>query len=288
MNRLPSVVLLSGVLLAQQSLAQPPENKCTAPLHKAISGYMECKLKASSGVTGANDVKCDTRFSKLARSILGNAKICAVPPPFSADAVIQKASESITSSVSQIRSLDQGLVGGNATGTLTVKIVNSLPTSSPCMDGGNSLTVFTKNGPASGTQIAAGQSQIFSDNFTSFPGAGIQINNWYWTQSPYPVEQFGPQNPDNSGAQFWFSDASCSSLQQQGPVFGDGIQTFLVSSVKGSNTGGSCTITVTPNAYTDAVTPGCCSWSTCSGPWGITNNPKQKWPPPTLNAKELP
>jgi hypothetical protein len=67
--------------------------------------------------------------------------------------------------------------------------------------------------------------------------------------------------------------------------YGKGIPTYLIATVTAEKTSAGCTITITRNNYTDAVTPGCCAppgigGSTCAGPWGITNNHVgEPWPP---------
>jgi hypothetical protein len=129
--------------------------------------------------------------------------------------------------------------------------------------------------------IQPGNYLDITGDFSTLPGLGIQVNNWYWTSISLPVQSGNPQNPDNSGAQFAISD-QCA-LTQVPPWFGKGIPTYLIAAVAAEKTSGGCTITISQNTYTDAVTPGCCSPpgigdKTCIGPWGITNNGKP-WPP---------
>ena len=158
-------------------------------------------------------------------------------------------------------------------------IVNALPQSSVCPDG-NTVSVFT-----SGQQVIrpGGNSIQVTGDFSSFPGLGIQVNNWYWTAISLPVQKDNPQNPDNSGAQFAISDQCV--LSQQPAWYGKGIPTYVIATVTAAQGGGGCTITIVRNSYTDAVTPGCCSppgigASTCAGPWGITNgHVGEPWPP---------
>src|SRR5262249_21361660 len=56
-------------------------------------------------------------------------------------------------------------------------IVNDLPSSSVCAQG-NTVSVFT---PGQQVIQPAGNSLNVSGEFSSFPGLGIQVNNWYWT-----------------------------------------------------------------------------------------------------------
>ena len=144
---------------------------------------------------------------------------------------------------------------------------------------GNTVSVF-----APGQQVipAGGHSITVSGDFSSFPGLGIQVNNWYWTSISLPVQTGPPQDPDNSGAQFAISDQCV--LSQVPPWYGKGIFTYAIATVTATPAGGGCTITIAPNSFTDAVTPGCCSppgigANTCTGPWGVTNN-GSPWPPP--------
>lgn len=109
------------------------------------------------------------------------------------------------------------------------------------------------------------------------------VHNWYWTRISLPVQHGNPQNPDNSGAQFSLSDQCV--LGQEPAWFGQGIPTYVIAAVTAQRTSDGCTITIAPNGYTDAVTPGCCSppeigSDTCTGPRGITNNHAgEPWPP---------
>jgi hypothetical protein len=52
---------------------------------------------------------------------------------------------------------------------------------------------------------------------------------------------------------------------------------YQIAAVTALSTAAGGTITITQNAYTNAVTPGCCSppgigGATCTGPWGVTNS----------------
>jgi hypothetical protein len=145
---------------------------------------------------------------------------------------------------------------------------------------GNTVSVFS---PGQRVIQPEGNSLEVSGNFSTFPGLGIQVNNWYWTAVSLPVQKGDPQNPDNSGAQFALSDQCV--LSQQPAWYGKGIPTYLITTVTAEKTSAGCTITITRNNYTDAVTPSCCAppgigGSTCAGPWGITNNHVgEPWPP---------
>jgi len=160
-----------------------------------------------------------------------------------------------------------------------VTIVNALPRSPVCPNG-NSVSVF-----APGQQVihVGGAPLTVTGDFSALPGIGIQVNNWYWTSVQLPVQRGDLQNPDNSGAQFAISDQCV--LSQQPAWYGKGIPTYLIAGVTAQKTAGGCTITISPNAYTNAVTPGCCAppgigSNTCAGPWGITNNHVgEPWPP---------
>ncbi|MGH8511730.1 MAG: hypothetical protein ACREU8_10240, partial [Gammaproteobacteria bacterium] len=83
-----------------------------------------------------------------------------------------------------------------------ITIINALPPSPVC-PGGNTVSVFT-----SGQQVIqpGGPLVTITGDFSKFPGFGLQVNNWYWTSISLPVQKGGPQNPDNSGAQFALSD----------------------------------------------------------------------------------
>jgi hypothetical protein len=151
---------------------------------------------------------------------------------------------------------------------------------------GNTVSIFAQG---QGQQVIQpeGKSLDVSGDLSTFPGLGIQVNNWYWTSVSLPVQkgdpQKGDQNPDNSGAQFVIS-GQCV-LSQQPAWYGKGIPTYAIATVTAEKTGEGCTITIARNNYTDAVTPGCCSppgigGNTCAGPWGITNNHVgEPWPP---------
>lgn len=161
-------------------------------------------------------------------------------------------------------------------------ITNALPHSSVCAQG-NTVSVFT---PGQHVIQPGGNSLSVSGDFASFPGVGIQVNNWYWTATSLPVQRENPQNPqnpDNSGAQFAISDQCV--LSHQPAWYGKGIPTYLIATVTAAKTSGGCNITIARNNYTDAVTPGCCSppgigGNTCTGPWGITNgHVGEPWPP---------
>lgn len=171
----------------------------------------------------------------------------------------------------------RGPVDAHAGPPLT--IVNDLPSSSVCAQS-NTVSVFT---PGQQVIQPAGNSLNVSGEFSSFPGLGIQVNNWYWTAISLPVQKSDPQNPDNSGAQFAISE-QCD-LSWQPAWYGKGIPTYLIATVTAEKNNAGCTIRIARNSYTDAVTPGCCSppgigGKTCAGPWGITNDHiGEPWPP---------
>jgi hypothetical protein len=165
----------------------------------------------------------------------------------------------------------------------TFKIENHLPQPNKyCKYSGNTVTLFySGNQPT----INPGGSLEISGDFSQKPyGLGIQINNWYWTAKKMPVQKGNPQNPDNSGAQFMINN-SCDITSQTKPVFGLGIETYLIAQVASTNNkDGGCIITIKENSYTNAVTPTCCAppgigSDTCiSSQWGQTAN-SQHWPP---------
>ena len=171
-----------------------------------------------------------------------------------------------------------GVAGCDATSP-QITIINDLPTSTVCA-GGNTVSVFSASSAQQVLQPEGG-SVVVTGDFSAFPGLGIQVNNWYWTSVSLPVQSGNPQNPDNSGAQFAISDQCV--LSEEPAWFGKGIPTYQIATVTAESTAAGCTITIAPNAYTDAVTPGCCSppgigGATCTGPWGTTNS-GQPWPP---------
>ena len=173
----------------------------------------------------------------------------------------------------------------NARACPGLTVVNALPRSSVCPLG-NTVSIFL---PGQSQQVIQpeGKSLDVTGDFSTFPGLGIQVNNWYWTSVSLPVQkgdpQKGDQNPDNSGAQFAISDQCV--LSQQQAWYGMGIPTYVIAMVTAAKTAEGCTITIARSNYTDAVTPGCCSppgigGNTCTGPWGITNNHVgEPWPP---------
>lgn len=162
-----------------------------------------------------------------------------------------------------------------------ITVRNNLSQSSPCSNG-NTVSIFTSGGQ----QVVqpGGGSVTLQGDYSAYPGLGLQVNNWYWTSENLPVQKGPPQNPDNSGAQFMISDQCV--LSQAPPVYGEGIETYEISTVTAQTTGtNECLITINENQpYTDAVTPGCCApplqnmGNVCTGPWGVTNN-QQPWPP---------
>ena len=148
------------------------------------------------------------------------------------------------------------------------------------MSQGNTVTVFTT---VQQVIQPGGNSLTVNGEFSSFPGLGLQVNNWYWTAVSLPVQSGTSQNPDNSGAQFAISDQCV--LSHQPAWYGKGIPTYVIAGVTAEQTGGGYAVTIAHDAYTDAVTPGCCSppgigSNTCAGPWGVTNgHVGEPWPP---------
>lgn len=177
-----------------------------------------------------------------------------------------------------------GLINtSQASDTQSIIVINNLPNSDYCPNG-NTLSVFVPSKPQE--LIDTGSSKTFTGDFSSLPGMGIQINNWYWTADKRPVAKGSTntvQNPDNSGAQFAISN-TCTITQNSPPWFGKGIPTYLIANVTTRNNNGQCEVTVSSNNFTDAVTPGCCSppgigSDTCkSSQWGKTANDTH-WPP---------
>jgi hypothetical protein len=166
----------------------------------------------------------------------------------------------------------------DAQGGTPITIANGLPQSSVCANG-NTVSIFARGQQV----ILPGHSLNISGDFSSFPGLGVQVNNWYWTSVSLPVQSGNPQNPDNSGGQFAISPQCV--LSQQPAWYGKGVPTYVIATVVAEKTDSGCKITITRNNFTDAVTPGCCSppgigSNTCTGPWGVTNGHLgEPWPP---------
>lgn len=169
---------------------------------------------------------------------------------------------------------------------ISVTIINQLTDASAPCPGGNTLSVFAGSAPA--VTIATGGQHTVTGDFSTLPGLGVQVNNWYWVATRRPVSKGSGgnvQNPDNSGAQFVIS-AACAITDQAPPWFGKGIPTYSIAAVAAAQNQGHCTLTVSANGYTGAVTPGCCAppgigTKTClSSQWGQTANGTQ-WPPPS-------
>ena len=169
----------------------------------------------------------------------------------------------------------------------SITVFNNLPHSNVCPNG-NTVSVFAAPSQPQKV-IGTGEHDSFSGDFTTLPGIGIQINNWYWVAEKSPVSPGGgdvAQNPDNSGAQFAIS-SECTITENVPPWFGKGIPTYLIANISAAtNIEGACVVTINSNNYTDAVTPGCCSppgigTDTCqSSQWGQTAN-GATWPPPS-------
>jgi hypothetical protein len=163
----------------------------------------------------------------------------------------------------------------------SITVNNHLSASAPPCPNGNTVSVFTPSGQM--VIPAGGGSKKITGSYATYPGLGLQVNNWYWTSVELPVE-LNPQNPDNSGAQFMLSD-QCT-LTQAPPAYGKGIETYLVAKVTARKTSSGCEINIDERPpYTNAVTPNCCApplsgfSNVCAqGSWGQTNN-QQPWPP---------
>lgn len=280
-----SLLILLSLIGSAAANEYSSSRKCASQRNNALVEVVKCKLGAeairvkggSAAVVTQHDRNCETRFIQRETSKLSQSGFCHQTDPRQ---YLDDALESVRTEVSRISSIPSTKSPTViAAQPLQVTIVNNLPTQSACSisEGANSLSVFVPN---QATQtVKPGKSLLISGPFTGSPGVGIQINNWYWTRHPHPVEELNPQNPDNSGGQFWFVDQTCNQLMHTAAWFGDGIQTYRVSAVSGSNQAG-CKITVAANDYTDSVTPGCCSYKNCpQGSYGQTNNGLQ-WPPP--------
>lgn len=166
-----------------------------------------------------------------------------------------------------------------------ITISNQLNSASACPLGNSVTAFYLVDNQSTNHKIEIGESFTITGDYSTGSGFGLQVNNWYWTSIPLPVEKGAdgkPQNPDNSGAQFTLND-NCD-LNHDVAVFGKGIPTYLIANVTASkNPAGGCSVTLTNNNYTDAVTPQCCAppifpTGICKGPWGVTNT-DQAWPP---------
>ncbi|CAK0813215.1 unnamed protein product, partial [Prorocentrum cordatum] len=143
---------------------------------------------------------------------------------------------------------------------------NALPSSTaanPCVErGGNSLTISTPSGEQ--VLIPPGASATLVDDWASSGGVGVQINNWYWSFSRPAVSAVvsspGPKNPDNAGVTVRLG-ADCVAEALEAPPQCCGVRTDFVSNVTvGWNAERRCEVTVAANEWTNAVTPGCCSY----------------------------
>lgn len=136
-----------------------------------------------------------------------------------------------------------------------IKFVNKLPSESPCVWNGNQLSIF---GPGSQTHVASGTEKTIDEDWdAAFCGVGIQINNWYWSESSPMYDKpkdndHGFQNPDNSGFNVHLSP-DCVASNPTNPCYGFGVRTDRVSDISYSMEGGVCTVTLEKNEWTDAV-----------------------------------
>jgi hypothetical protein len=100
---------------------------------------------------------------------------------------------------------------------------------------------------------------------------GLQVNFWYWAQTPYQDHAVGTwdcsdigkgtcHNPDNSGGQFVMGK-NCTIASMSPPMFGVGKETYVIADVSaGMDGSGHCVVTIKPNQHTACVTPGCCDY----------------------------
>lgn len=96
---------------------------------------------------------------------------------------------------------------------------------------------------------------------------GLQVNFWYWAQTPYMSHAIGTwscsqgqcNNPDNSGGQFTLG-AGCTIASTSPPVFGVGKETYIIADVSAAMEGSDCVVTIKPNQYTGCTTPSCCDY----------------------------
>lgn len=170
-----------------------------------------------------------------------------------------------------------------------VIVKNDLPSERPCLNG-NTVKLFYAGQDPNDPPLDVNQSRKITGDFSDEGngGLGIQINNWYWTKESYPVQSGdskNPQNPDNSGAQFIFQKDACVLTKKMPPWFGKGIETYVIADVTVSQNSEGCVLTISKNAYTNAVTKDCCApplskfSNICQdGSWGITQS-GQQWPP---------
>jgi hypothetical protein len=101
---------------------------------------------------------------------------------------------------------------------------------------------------------------------------GLQVNFWYWAQTPYVSHSIGTwscmqgqcNNPDNSGAQFTLG-SDCTIASQSPPVFGVGKETYIIADISAAMQGGDCVLTIKPNQYTGCTTPACCDYAAGPG-----------------------
>ncbi|CAK0813213.1 unnamed protein product [Prorocentrum cordatum] len=147
-----------------------------------------------------------------------------------------------------------------------IAIRNALPSSTaanPCVErGGNSLKISTPSGEQ--VLIPPGASATLVDDWASSGGVGVQINTWYWSFSRPAVSAVvsspGPKNPDNAGVTVRLG-ADCVAEALEAPPQCCGVRTDFVSNVTvGWNAERRCEVTVAANEWTNAVTPGCCSY----------------------------
>jgi hypothetical protein len=124
--------------------------------------------------------------------------------------------------------------------------------------GGPSVSIW-QPGSNQGTGLPYGVSGPFTADLSTNGGLGIQVNFWYWARQPgLPIQLGPPQNPDNSGDNF-FINSNCQIERIESPWFGEGQRTSVIADVSAQWQNDICMVTVAPNAYTRCVTKNCCS-----------------------------
>lgn len=140
-----------------------------------------------------------------------------------------------------------------------IRIVNKLPNlgENPCLAyGGNSLKVFRPGAAEHAHEsdiIVPGGERVFKDRFAQRAGLGIQINNWYW-----PFDS-GKAKPELSGLNIRISSNCGHPDFDNVRRWSSSVRTDFVADVSiAKDRSGTCVVTISNNAWTDAVTPKCC------------------------------
>lgn len=136
---------------------------------------------------------------------------------------------------------------------IQITVQNNLPSFPGCPNGGNSVTLFS---PSAQPAINPNGNQVITGDFSTTP-LGIQVNNWYWIDDSSPPSA-NPQNPDNSGAEFYINNA-CKITSETPPWSGKGVPTYTIANVTTNGEANNCILTITKNAMTEQVTPNCCA-----------------------------